>query len=137
MKEKSGDELLLPQPPVRNEKIISARIEVRMHMARSSGLTTQAQRPGARNATIATATLPPGSLERMVRPNKNHISNHRRLKQTTQDDQASDDQKSKSNLFLVRILALSIPRGKKQATTDNHPDSRNQLHQLHKSSAVM
>ncbi len=31
------------------------------------GLTTQAQRPGARDATIATATLPPGSLQRMVR----------------------------------------------------------------------
>src|ERR1043166_1213927 len=33
----------------------------------SSGLTTQAQRPGARDATIATATPPPGSLQRMVR----------------------------------------------------------------------
>ena len=32
-----------------------------------SGLTTQAQRPGARDATIATATPPPGSLQRMVR----------------------------------------------------------------------
>src|SRR4026207_2115963 len=30
------------------------------------GLTTQAQRPGARDATIATTTLPPGSLQRMV-----------------------------------------------------------------------
>src|SRR6185369_17848040 len=30
-------------------------------------LTTQAQRPGARDATIATTTLPPGSLQRMVR----------------------------------------------------------------------
>ena len=29
--------------------------------------TPQAQRPGARDATIATATLPPGSLQRMVR----------------------------------------------------------------------
>ncbi len=29
-------------------------------------LTTRAQRPGARNATIATTTLTPGSLERMV-----------------------------------------------------------------------
>src|SRR5687767_8542086 len=33
-----------------------------------SGLTTQAQRPGALEATMATATLPPGSLQRMVRP---------------------------------------------------------------------
>src|SRR5204863_4834582 len=33
-----------------------------------SGLTTQAQRPGARDATMATATPPPGSLQRMVRP---------------------------------------------------------------------
>ena len=33
-----------------------------------SRLTPQAQRPGARDATIATATLPPGSLQRMVRP---------------------------------------------------------------------
>src|SRR5262245_53633676 len=31
-------------------------------------LTTQAQRPGARDATIATTTPPPGSLQRMVRP---------------------------------------------------------------------
>jgi hypothetical protein len=30
-------------------------------------LTTQAQRPGAWDATIATATLSPGSLQRMVR----------------------------------------------------------------------
>ncbi len=36
-------------------------------MACECGLTTQAQRPGARDATIATATLSPGSLERMVR----------------------------------------------------------------------
>jgi len=33
-----------------------------------SDLTTQAQRPGAQEATIATSTLPPGSLQRMVRP---------------------------------------------------------------------
>ena len=31
-------------------------------------LTTQAQRPGIQDATIATATLTPGSLQRMVRP---------------------------------------------------------------------
>ncbi len=30
-------------------------------------LTTQAQRPGARDARIATTTLMPGSLQRMVR----------------------------------------------------------------------
>jgi hypothetical protein len=38
----------------------------------SCGLTTQAQRPGAREATIATATLPRGSLQRMVRPSCEH-----------------------------------------------------------------
>ena len=32
--------------------------------------TTQAQRPGARDATIATATLSPGSLQRMVEPSR-------------------------------------------------------------------
>jgi len=31
-------------------------------------LTPQAQRPGARDAAIATTTPPPGSLQRMVRP---------------------------------------------------------------------
>jgi hypothetical protein len=31
-------------------------------------LTTQSQRPGAREATIATTTPPPASLQRMVRP---------------------------------------------------------------------
>src|ERR1044071_5394862 len=38
-----------------------------------SGLTTQAQRPGARDATIATTTRPPGSLQRMVRPRVSHL----------------------------------------------------------------
>jgi hypothetical protein len=33
-------------------------------------LTPQAQRPGARDATIATTTLTPGSLQRMVRPRR-------------------------------------------------------------------
>ena len=33
-----------------------------------TSLTTQAQRPGARDATIATASLMPGSLQRTVRP---------------------------------------------------------------------
>src|SRR5262245_14953798 len=36
-----------------------------------SGLTTQAQRPGARDATIATAMLPPGSLH-IVRRHGSH-----------------------------------------------------------------
>ncbi len=35
-----------------------------------SGLTTQAQRPGAREAWIATATLSPGSLQRIDTPIK-------------------------------------------------------------------
>src|SRR6266496_4602899 len=38
----------------------------------SIGLTIQAQRPGARDAMIATMTLPPGSLQRMVRPRLSH-----------------------------------------------------------------
>ena len=37
-------------------------------------LTTQAQRPGARDARIATTTLPPGSLQRMVRPRCHHAN---------------------------------------------------------------
>ena len=37
------------------------------HVRCECRLTTQAQRPGAREATIATTTLPPGSLQRMVR----------------------------------------------------------------------
>jgi len=41
---------------------------------RISGLTTQAQRPGPRDATIATATLMPGSLQRMVRRHHRHLS---------------------------------------------------------------
>ena len=40
------------------------------------GLTTQAQRPGARDATIATATPPPGSLQRMVRPRAHHLNSY-------------------------------------------------------------
>src|SRR5437867_96435 len=38
-------------------------------------LTTQAQRPGAQNVWIATATLTPGSLERMVRLQSRHHKN--------------------------------------------------------------
>ena len=38
------------------------------------GLTTQAQRPGARDAWIATATLSLGSLQRMVRPRGSHAN---------------------------------------------------------------
>ena len=37
------------------------------------GLTTQAQRPGAREATIVTATLPPGSLQQIVRPHRHSV----------------------------------------------------------------
>ena len=37
-----------------------------------SQLTTQAQRPGPWDATHATATLSPGSLQRMVRPHVKH-----------------------------------------------------------------
>jgi len=48
---------------VTNEQNIVANISVMV----ISGLTTQAQRPGPRDAWIATATLPPGSLQRMVR----------------------------------------------------------------------
>jgi len=45
-------------------------------VVRSSGLTTQAQRPGPRDATIATAMLPPGSLQRMVRPTSLCLVSH-------------------------------------------------------------
>ena len=45
---------------------INSRMVVTLHSVRS-GLTTQAQRPGARDATIATTTPPTGSLQRMVR----------------------------------------------------------------------
>src|ERR1041384_100302 len=40
-------------------------------------LTPQAQRPGARDATIVTATLPPGSLQRMVRRYWGHVMSRR------------------------------------------------------------
>jgi hypothetical protein len=38
-----------------------------------SGLTTQAQRPGPREAAIATVTRWPGSLQRMVRRRGSHL----------------------------------------------------------------
>src|SRR5438034_1195364 len=38
-------------------------------------LTTQAQRPGPRNAPIATWTRWPGSLQRMVRPHRHKVTN--------------------------------------------------------------
>ena len=55
-----------------NPKLNRPRLQQLNNLAnfstRRHGLTTQAQRPGARDATIATAMLPPGSLQRMVRP---------------------------------------------------------------------
>ena len=47
----------------------------RSHKEMRSGLTTQAQRPGAWDATIATATPPPGSLQRLVRPQDRDLEN--------------------------------------------------------------
>ena len=40
--------------------------------AHASALTTQAQRPGPRDATIANRDAMPGSLQRMVRPQSRH-----------------------------------------------------------------
>jgi len=48
---------------VTNEQNIVANISVMV----ISGLTTQAQRPGPRDAAIATVMRWPGSLQRMVR----------------------------------------------------------------------
>jgi hypothetical protein len=62
---------LVEQTP---ECVLNGRVRsLRCFLCRSShgvcsGLTTQAQRPGARDAWIATATLSPGSLQRLVRP---------------------------------------------------------------------
>jgi hypothetical protein len=50
------------EPSVRNSHVTG-----RMMLHAGICLTTQAQRPGARDAPIATTTLSPGSLERMVR----------------------------------------------------------------------
>ena len=47
-------------------------------------LTTQAQRPGPRGRSIATATLPPGSLQRMVGPS--HIPLIKNSARTAQTD---------------------------------------------------
>ena len=44
------------------------QVDVKRRGHRTHHLTTQAQRPGARDASIATATLPPGSLQRLVGP---------------------------------------------------------------------
>src|SRR5437763_11061807 len=52
------DSISVPLPPVQNAPAAQFR------------RTTQAQRPGARDATIATAMLPPGSLQRLILPLK-------------------------------------------------------------------
>jgi hypothetical protein len=51
----------------------------------SAGGTTQAQRPGPRDAWIATTTLTPDSLQRIVRPRLSHLnkSGARRTKSAT------------------------------------------------------
>ena len=64
-------------------------------------LTTQAQRPGARDATMATATLPPGSLQRMVRPRFAHWSS----------------KSSRSMIALSRKCQLAQPRGESPLTS--------------------
>ena len=59
-KSRDGDN---QKPVVLKEGLQTVALAMRVH----SGLTTQAQRPGTRDATIETATLKPGSLQRMVR----------------------------------------------------------------------
>src|ERR1051325_115721 len=54
--------------PIAAWVIHSRAVIVMVSTALIRRLTTQAQRPGAREAMIATATPPPGSLQRMVRP---------------------------------------------------------------------
>ena len=51
-----------------------ASLIVRSEIARVSRLTTQAQRPGLRDATIANHGVMPGSLQRMVRPQHRHLT---------------------------------------------------------------
>src|SRR5690349_15957340 len=45
-----------------SDRVNDKNLTFKFHSVRC-GLTTQAQRPGAGDATIATATLPPGSLQ--------------------------------------------------------------------------
>jgi hypothetical protein len=55
------------QTPRRQTNSTNKRIKMCFFIAKASGLTTQAQRPGTRDATIANHGVMPGSLQRMVR----------------------------------------------------------------------
>src|SRR5262245_26506213 len=64
------------KPPARKHPPISKPTIMRcddIARVKRHQLTAQAQRPGARDAMIATTTLPPDSLQRMVSPH--HRSN--------------------------------------------------------------
>src|SRR5207245_7601586 len=60
--------LLLPYAHRGHCKDEDSYKECSTHVELFIGLTTQAQRPGARDARIATTALSPDSLQRMVRP---------------------------------------------------------------------
>jgi hypothetical protein len=76
----NGDKLLMyPMEPRKDQARFAGTSCVHSTLNSLGHLTTQAQRPGARDATIATATLPPGSLQRMVRPRRHHQNLHQGL----------------------------------------------------------
>ena len=64
----------------------------------SSRVRTQAQRPGARDATLATATLPPGSPQRMVRRHP-FINDHGRHKSTSVSNLGSNSPRQVRDSF--------------------------------------
>ena len=67
-------------------------------ITRRGGLTTQAQRPGPRGRSIATATPPPGSLQRMVRPRRSHTQ-----KSLCQNPLCSDQVKPPPRHFALEL----------------------------------
>src|SRR5436190_5053784 len=67
-------------------------------LKRRGGLTTQAQRPGARDAWIANPDAPPGSLQRMVRPRRSHTQ-----KSLCQNPLCSDQVKPPPRHFALEL----------------------------------
>src|ERR687890_19664 len=80
----------------RSKRTAAMKRSVKVLMACESRLTTQAQRPGPRDATIATGMRWPGSLQRMVRPRCRHALNETLLQTQEQEDRC-DEKKCKSS----------------------------------------
>ena len=112
-----------PTPPAaktESTKPLASKTDSVKSQTHRSGLTTQAQRPGPRGRSTATATRWPGSLQRMVRPRHRHkLKNLRQRCLLTQTDASCRLWLSRPNGRSRAPLELSSPSASKQPNHQN------------------